>query len=193
MTYRMPEVSLIAAACESLGIGYRGDLPWKLKNEMAYFNRMTTNTKNPDKQNAVIMGRKTWFSIPPKRRPLPRRINVVISREMKEIPEGADYLAHSIDEAVRLLTTSPKADKIERLWVIGGSGIYKAAIESLMCHRIYLTRIMAKFDCDTFFPEISTDKFLLVTDPDVSDEIQEESGIKYKFEVYERKIQPVMA
>jgi len=187
-THRIPEISLIAAACESLGIGFRGDLPWKLRKEMAYFNRMTTYTKNPDKQNAVIMGRKTWFSIPAKRRPLPKRINVVISREMKEVPEGADYLANSIEEAVRLLTSPPTAEKVERLWVIGGSGIYKAAIESRMCHRIYLTRIMAKFDCDTFFPEISTDKFLMVSDPNVPEEIQEENGIKYKFEVYEKKI-----
>ena len=73
-------LNLIVAACEGLGIGLNGSLPWKLKGEMKYFARMTKTTRDPDKTNAVVMGRKTWESIPEKFRPLSGRLNVVISR-----------------------------------------------------------------------------------------------------------------
>lgn len=72
---------LIAAACEDLGIGMNGNLPWKLKTEMAYFSRMTSKTNNENKRNVVLMGRKTWDSIPPKYKPLSNRINMVLTRQ----------------------------------------------------------------------------------------------------------------
>ena len=74
--------NLIVAACgKSLGIGLNGELPWKLKSEMKYFAETTSKTKDIDKINAVIMGRKTWESIPLKFRPLKNRFNVILSRQ----------------------------------------------------------------------------------------------------------------
>ena len=74
--------NLIVAACgKSLGIGLNGELPWKLKSEMKYFAEKTSKTKDIDKINAVIMGRKTWESIPLKFRPLKNRFNVILSRQ----------------------------------------------------------------------------------------------------------------
>merc|ERR1719225_2033744 len=74
--------NLIVAACgKSLGIGLNGELPWRLKSEMKYFAETTSRTTDPDKINAVIMGRKTWESIPLKFRPLKNRFNVVLSRQ----------------------------------------------------------------------------------------------------------------
>ena len=71
---------LVVAATRKLGIGKAGSMPWKLPGDMAYFKEITSKTADPGKQNAVIMGRKTWESIPPKFRPLPGRINVVLTR-----------------------------------------------------------------------------------------------------------------
>lgn len=65
-----------------LGIGHAGGLPWRLRQDMAFFKKMTTNTVDSNKQNAVIMGRKCWDSIPVKFRPLSNRINVVLSRTL---------------------------------------------------------------------------------------------------------------
>ena len=71
---------LVVAAGRALGIGKGGGLPWKLPGDMAYFKELTTATRGGGKRNAVVMGRGTWESIPPRFRPLPGRVNVVLSR-----------------------------------------------------------------------------------------------------------------
>ena len=71
---------LVVAATRKLGIGKAGSMPWKLPGDMAYFKELTSKTADSGKQNAVVMGRKTWESIPSKFRPLPGRINVVLTR-----------------------------------------------------------------------------------------------------------------
>jgi len=179
-------LKLIAAACENMGIGINNDLPWRLPKEMQYFSKMTTTCSNPEKRNCVIMGHRTWLSMPKSILPLKGRINIVLSRQLKEPPEGAHYLANSMEECLNLLEKPPLCDEIESVWVIGGTQIYKEALESPHCKYIYLTRIMAAFECDTFFPDIPHDKFKLIKDPDVPDTEQEEKGIHYTFEVYKR-------
>ncbi|XP_070535606.1 dihydrofolate reductase-like [Ptychodera flava] len=178
--------SPIAAACNNMGIGKNGDLPWRLRNEMKFFTRVTSETQEKCKQNAVIMGRKTWFSIPEKYRPLNNRFNVVLSHTLTDCPPGADLLSSTLDEAIKKLSEPPLEDKIDKVFITGGTSVYRESMESEHCHRIYLTRIMADFDCDTFFPEFDKNVFKLVSDPSIPDEIQEEKGIQYKFEVYER-------
>ena len=75
---------------------------------------------------------------------------------------------------------------IETCWVIGGSAIYKHFIDNNLCDRIYLTQINCEFECDTYFPLLShSDQFREVTDPVVSNELQEEKGVQYSYHVYE--------
>ncbi|KAL8203693.1 UNVERIFIED_CONTAM: hypothetical protein K2H54_059921 [Gekko kuhli] len=118
--------SSIAAVSENMGIGKNGQLPWPpLKNEFAYFQKMTRTTTQKGKQNVVIMGRKSWFSIPEKSRPLKGRINIVLSEQLKETPEGAHFLARTLDEALDLLELPELAKLIDMVWIIGGSSVYK--------------------------------------------------------------------
>ncbi|KAK4186536.1 dihydrofolate reductase-like domain-containing protein [Podospora australis] len=167
------ELTLIVAATREMGIGLSGTLPWTgLKKEMAYFARVTKRLASPQQkcQNAVIMGRKTWDSIPEKFRPLPGRLNVVVSRSVPTVQEkvldgeGKKKVvwAGSLEGALKYLQT-PEQEKGEegqgeeeaekrRVFVIGGAEIYKAALRLKEARRILLTRVQRGFECDVFFP-----------------------------------------
>ncbi|XP_037015190.2 dihydrofolate reductase isoform X2 [Artibeus jamaicensis] len=148
---------------------------------------MTTTTSAEGKQNVVIMGRKTWFSIPKKNRPLKDRINVVLSRELKEPPQGAHFLARSLDDALNLTEKLELTNKVDMVWIIGGSSVYKEAMNKPGHVKLFVTRIMQEFESDTFFPEIDLERYKLLPEyPGVLSGVQEEKGIKFKFEVYER-------
>lgn len=174
----------ILAKTESNGIGYKGQLPWKLKKELGYFQRMTKTVSSPGKKNAVIMGRLTWESMPDGFKPLADRLNVVLSSQKLDL-KGALH-CFSLEEVVEKLKSAPYSEEIETAWIIGGSKVYEAAIEKNLCDRIYMTHIQQEFPCDTFV-NINTDKgFKEITDERVDGEIQEENGVKYVFKVYEK-------
>nr|XP_060617697.1 dihydrofolate reductase [Anolis sagrei ordinatus] len=180
----------IAAVCHNMGIGKNGQLPWPpLRNEFKYFQKMTTTPTQEGKQNVVIMGKRTWFSIPEKNRPLKDRINIVLSSEMKGVPKGAHYLARSLDEALDLLQSPELESKIDLVWIVGGSSVYKAAMDKPIHQLLFVTRILHDFESDTFFPEIDLEKYKLLPNyAGVPTDIQEENGIRYRFEVYEKNI-----
>ncbi|XP_076241188.1 dihydrofolate reductase [Calliopsis andreniformis] len=178
-------LNLIAAACENMGIGINGTLPWKLKNEMAFFTSMTTKTKDANKKNVVLMGRRTWECIPSKYRPLRNRINMVLTSQSLDYGNQA-IVCKSIPHALEIISQGPLKDKVENIWVIGGSSVYKAAMESPNFHRLYLTRIKQYFECDTFFPTIPNN-FTKMQDLDIPQGVQEEDGIQFVYEVYEKK------
>lgn len=176
---------VIAAACRNNGIGYLNRLPWRLKNELAYFNKMTSESPDPTHKNIVIMGRKTWSSIPAKYRPLKDRTNVVLSRTVSTIEdrESVDHIFSSLPDALEGVSQLRNKGQV---WIVGGQSIYEEALRLPQCKRIYLTKIDEDFECDTFFPEIDEEVYKTTTDPQVPEEEQEEEGIKYKFTVWER-------
>ena len=180
------KLNLVVAVCEANGIGIEGRLPWRLKQDMAFFKRITTETKDHAKTNMVVMGKNTWNSIPPKFRPLSGRENVVLSSTLTEAPPGA-RLASSLGEAVRLAENNTN---IENVFIIGGASVYRAAIESEWPCRLYVTRIHKHFKCDTFFDVEFDDNlaFNKIANPDgIPDIVQLEEEINFTFEVYEKK------
>jgi dihydrofolate reductase len=177
----MTNFSLIVAVDQNMGIGKNGTLPWYLPEDMKYFSKTTKHTDVPGLQNAVIMGRRTWESIPAKFKPLPERINVVLSSNPDlELPDDVLHFG-SLDEALTALSTSPKIDEI---FVIGGAKLYEEAVLHPELERIYLTRIEEIFDCDTFFPDQIPEDFEIVS----STEIMESDGLEYSFVVLERDV-----
>jgi dihydrofolate reductase len=140
----------VVAADQRGGIGASGDLPWpKLKGDLRFL-REKTSAAPAGKQNAVVMGRKTWDSIPDRFRPLPGRVNVVVSRQALALGDAA-VLAHSLDEALAAAALDPRVDGV---FVIGGAEIFRLAFAHPGCRDIYLTRIEATFPCDTFLPPL---------------------------------------
>ena len=110
--------SMILAVDSKNGLGKNNALAWKLSADMQYFKRITSQVVDANKQNAVIMGRKTWESIPPKFRPLPNRLNCILSRNPSQIdaPESDCCLFFdSLDKSLSHLSNMPH---IEHIFVI---------------------------------------------------------------------------
>ncbi|KAL8796381.1 MAG: hypothetical protein Q9195_001288 [Heterodermia aff. obscurata] len=175
----LPPLTLIVATTPTLGIGLRGSLPWPpLKSDLAFFARVTKRPPLPFSKpgdhvstpetkaiNAVIMGRKTWDSIPSRFRPLKGRVNVVISRD-ESVRESCSSLeasdetktmgAESISEAIQGLQgcfgSKDSQVRLGRVFVIGGASIYEQAMGMECCDRILWTRIRKEFECDVHFP-----------------------------------------
>ncbi|KAG0683357.1 ribosome assembly [Pichia californica] len=154
--------TVLAALLPEFGIGYKGQLPWSLKQEMKYFRKLTTTTIDPTKKNAVIMGRKTYHSIPPKFRPLKNRINIVLTRNVEQLSEEMKDELDTNHELLRISNSLPDildnlktTDNIEEIFIIGGAEVYN----QLMCDNhdiidsIYLTEIEndKKLEMDAFF------------------------------------------
>jgi dihydrofolate reductase len=158
--------------------------------------------------NAVIMGRKTWDSIPEKFRPLKGRLNIVLSRSYLELSrrflgmqwEGSasDKEPYKVSSLSVALTALSLRNDIGKVFVIGGAEIYKAALEDKHTKRILLTRVLTDFECDTFFPvslsddgngewkKKSKEELDSWVGEEVVESVQNENGIDYVFEMYER-------
>jgi dihydrofolate reductase len=149
----MRTYSIVVATDEKNGIGKNGTLAWRLMADIKYFKKVTTETKDPTKQNAVIMGRKTWESLPEKFRPLPGRKNVVLSRDPNlKLPEHV-LLYSSFGKA---LVDLVNYHYIENVYLIGGAQIYTEALKDFetYCDSLYVTHLKGDFNCDAFFPAI---------------------------------------
>ena len=179
----MTPFSIVVAMDQARGIGREGKLPWHLKCDLQHFKEITTTTRDPNKRNAVIMGRKTWDSLPAQFRPLPDRVNVVVSRNKDlELPRGV-LRADGLDEALELLRTGASSKTVEGVYVIGGAQIFEQAIVRKECRKIYLTQVLQTFDCDAFFPPFA-DYF----QHEVSPPRYIEDEISCLFVVYSRKL-----
>lgn len=133
------DFSIIVAMSKSGGIGVNGKLPWRLKTDMEYFKTVTIGPQpaTDGRVNAVIMGRKTWESIPERFRPLSGRENYVLSKTLDHaaMPEGA-HVCSSLDAALEECTLN---DKIRDIFVIGGQQVYENAIWMNQFAYLYLT------------------------------------------------------
>jgi dihydrofolate reductase len=138
-------IGLIWAQSANGIIGRRGDIPWSLPEDLAHFRKITTGC-------AVVMGRRTWESLPPFSRPLSGRRNIVITSDPEYSAIGA--------ETVRSLDAAIAAGSETELWVIGGAHVYATAIQ--LADRLEVTELRGNFSGDTFAPAISPD-FQLVS------------------------------
>lgn len=132
----MSELVLIAAVARNGAIGKDNALLWHLPEDMAFFRRTTQGCP-------VVMGRRTWDSLPPKFRPLPKRRNVVVTRNVQWQAEGAE-VAHSLDAALALVRDAP------RVFVIGGAQLYAEALPR--ADELVLTEVHRDCEADAFFP-----------------------------------------
>lgn len=162
----MPRISLIYARAANGVIGKDNTIPWHLPEDMAHFKRTTLGCP-------VIMGRKTWDSLPPRFRPLPGRANVVITRQPDWNEAGAQP-ASSLADALKLCSQS------EEVWVIGGAQIYAQA--EPLADRIEVTEIAQNFEGDAFAPRLGPQWIESAREDHVSS-----NGLKFSFITYNKR------
>lgn len=158
-------ISLIVAHDLNRVIGMNNKLPWHIPNELAYFKEKTMG-------KSIVMGRNTFESIG---RPLPGRLNIVITRNPSYEFEGVS-VANSIEEAIELARKHH-----EEVMIIGGEQIFKKVLP--YADLMYITLIKQQFEGDTYFPQYEQDWELIST----SDTKTTESGIQYEYMIYKRR------
>jgi dihydrofolate reductase len=166
---------MIVAHDEELGIGRDNDLPWQLSADLQMFKKITSDVPSKMGNNVVVMGRKTWDSIPEKYRPLPNRTNVVLSsRDLHRLPKDVIQVK-SFDEALTVAGSTT--------FVIGGASLYEQGLDHPNCKGIYTTEVKDIFECDTYLPEYRSlyEEALVIKE-------DEENGLEYKI-TYHRKIE----
>ena len=172
---------VVIAADLDWGIGKDNALPWpRLRGDFGHF-KAVTSTASANRRNAIVMGRKTWESKEIAGKPLPRRLNVVVSRRTIIVPEGV-VAATSIDDAL------DKCGDAETVFIIGGAEIYRLAIAHPALRYVYLTRVWHQFDCDVRVSDLSDGFVIDPTWPTVGPVDHEEGGVHYRIQrLYRRR------
>jgi len=190
--------AVVAAAASSRGIGAKGDLAWRLPPDMKHFKQVTSTPPSPGCTNAVIMGRKTWESIPPKFRPLPNRTNVILTRQpnVPSIPSQNDnndddiiLTASSLQDATNQLSN---LSNVGDIFVVGGGEVYREAIESGIVGRVIYTevdKLPEELVFDSWFPALGEDEWdrTAYGGGEVEVQTHAKSGLTYSFLEYVKK------
>ena len=163
----MMRVSLIVAVSENGVIGRDGGLPWRLSADLKHFKKTTMG-------HHLIIGRRTWDEVG---KPLPGREMVVVTRSRHFSPEGVK-VTHSIEEAL-----DAAAGDLEPFFG-GGAYIYRLALTKKLVDRLYITRVHAEVEGDTFFPDVDFEDWELISEE--RREADEKNDHACTFEVYER-------
>jgi dihydrofolate reductase len=164
-----PRINLIFARAANGVIGANGTMPWHLPEDLAHFKQTTGGAP-------VVMGRKTWDSLPPRFRPLPGRWNIVITRQDDWKAEGAQRAA-SLQDALSLCEES----QVPEVWIIGGAQIYAEA-EPLARHAV-VTEIAHDYEGDAHAPRLSSSEW---RETQRESHVSAKEGLHYSFVTYER-------
>ncbi|MHA7133461.1 dihydrofolate reductase [Oerskovia turbata] len=195
-----PEIGLIwAQARDTAGrpvIGAAGGMPWSLPEDLQHFRRVTTG-------HPVVMGRVTWDSLPARFRPLPGRLNVVVTRQEDWAPDDAAHpggpatgvaVASSVEEGLALASAAAQDSGSGQVWVMGGAQVYTATLP--LADRCVVTEIDLVVDGDAFAPMLATgpggdwalaDRPAAVPGADVDGWQTGADGLRYRMLTYERR------
>jgi len=132
-------MNLIVAVDKNWGIGNNNNMPWQIKEDLAYFKKMTLN-------KTIIMGRKTFLSFP-NQKPLKHRENIILTRDKKFVVENAKCL-HGVKQLLDFVKNKDSDD----VFIIGGQSIYQTF--EAYCKRAYITKIDYEYKVDTYFPNL---------------------------------------
>jgi dihydrofolate reductase len=160
-------ISIIVAVSDDWGIGKGNELLWHISEDLKRFKRLTSG-------KTVIMGKKTWYSLP--RRPLPGRRNIVLTDIKGEVVEGSETV-YSIEEALKLCSPNEEA------FIIGGGSIYRQFMP--FADRLYITHVHMNAPADVYFPQIDMKIWKIMEKEDFP--AGDTNDIPYTYAIYERQ------
>jgi dihydrofolate reductase len=160
-------ISIIVAVSEDWGIGKNNELLWHISEDLKRFKRLTSG-------NTVIMGKKTWESLP--RKPLPGRKNIVLTDNPKEAIENS-VTAYSIDDALS------KCRQDEEIFIIGGGSVYRQFMP--LADRLFITHVHKKASADVYFPEIDSEIWEIAEEKEFRS--NETNSIPYTYRIYKKR------
>lgn len=189
---RRPQIGMIWAQTQQGVIGYNGEMPWRVPEDLKHFREITTG-------HPVVMGRRTWESFPPKFRPLPHRTNIVVSRTMSMDDQIAQQQApgssvvSDFQAGMRFAVSTAQSQQV---WVIGGSSLYEQALD--VATVVERTVLDLEVDGDTYAPELDPSWQLVSCDPPLYPDDAgsadpanptwhtSSEGVRYRYERWER-------
>ena len=166
------KLSMIVGVAENGVIGAGGTIPWRISSDMGFFKRTTMG-------KPIIMGRKQYESVG---RPLPGRVNIVVTRQLGYQPEGVIVIS-GLEAAIEHGKTIAAADGVDEVMIIGGGEIYAQAIDR--ADRLYVSHVALKPEGDVVFPRIDPDAWVVVAEPEVTPSPKDEATFIVR--VYERR------
>ena len=173
-------LNMIVAYNKNRGIGFKNKIPWRISSDLKRFKFLTIGNKN----NSVIMGRKTWESLHTNIKPLYNRNNIIISKTIDKIHDKNINVFETIDEANYFC----KINNFDENWIIGGSEIYKEYLKRDMVDNLYVTEIDLYNECDAFFPDITSYKIMkegnLLNGPHDKIDTINENNINFRYKIY---------
>ena len=166
-------ISLIVAIAENHVIGKDNDLIWFLPKDLKYFKDTTAG-------HHVIMGRKNYYSIPEKFRPLPGRQNIVVTRQKDIIQDEGVLVVGSVEEGIQLALEAGDSEP----FIIGGGQIYNYALANNLVDKMYITQVHKEYEGDTFFPHFNTDKWTKISSKLIEADHRHE--VSFSYDVYKK-------
>jgi dihydrofolate reductase len=150
----MKDILLIVAVDDKYGFAKNNTIPWKIKEDLLHFQRITTSIQNKNLQNAVIMGRQTFLSL--NQKPLKNRLNIVLTSQKFNNVLCASSLKNAIDYCMI-------DEDIESIFIIGGENVYSEALQNYPIRILYKTHVQGDFLCDKFLPSLTNHELYCYT------------------------------
>jgi len=179
--------NIIVCYCNKNGIGRENTIPWRISDDLKHFKLITTGQNEYNLPNTVIMGRKTWESLPRECRPLKDRYNIVLSSKKNfQDSDRVHYINSNINATIDYINElNDKQEISNNVFIIGGEEIYKQFMENYidLIDKIYVTELYSTITCDKYFPKIDTNKFKITK---VS-EFKKDKSINYRYLTYQKR------
>lgn len=187
-------LTIVVALDDCNGIGRNNTIPWHIKNDLKFFRHVTSKRVDPDKQNAIIIGRKTYETFP---KPLPNRLNIIVSSNSSlantnypnviRVNTFPDAVNHAIGDA-----------NVENIFIAGGVSIYEEAMKTNLVKRLLVTRVKGDFQCTAVWSSFDVsgykrlenipDEYRPFFDQSNVNQQENENTPTYHLEIYEREI-----